>query len=158
LFPFAFAAVATAMAVASLINSRIVRVLGMRRLSHGALCVFTSLSGIWFIWSQSGEIPFPAFMVLIAAIMFTFGMIANNFNSLAMEPLGKVAGTASSVFGFLQTAGGAVLGATIGQFYNGSTTPIALGYFVLGFVSLLMVLFAENGKLFRVVNENPPSP
>ena len=35
-------------------------------------------------------------------------------NSLSMEPLGAVAGTAASVFGFIQTVGGALLGTMIG--------------------------------------------
>ena len=52
-------------------------------------------------------------------------------NSLSMEPLGAVAGTAASVFGFIQTVGGALLGTMIGLQFNGTTTPIALGYLVM---------------------------
>jgi DHA1 family bicyclomycin/chloramphenicol resistance-like MFS transporter len=155
LFPFAFAAMAGSMAISSLLNARIVRIFGMRRLSQGALCGFIFISAIWYFWSLAGVIPLPAFIAIIASVMVMFGMIANNFNSLAMEPLGKVAGTASSVFGFMQTFGGAVVGAFIGQYYDGTTTPIALGYLVLAIGSMIMVLIAEDGKLFRVVNEDP---
>jgi DHA1 family bicyclomycin/chloramphenicol resistance-like MFS transporter len=85
--------------------------------------------------------------------MFLFGLTGTNFNSLAMEPLGRVAGTAASVFGFMQTAGGAVLGTMIGQAYDGTILPIAAGYFILGAVSLIFVLIAENGTLFQAHNE-----
>lgn len=153
LFPAAFATVAGFMAMSSLLNARIVRVVGMRRLSHGALTGFILLSGVWMIWSFFGDIPLPGFLALVSTIMFMFGMIANNFNSMSMEPLGKVAGTASSVFGFLQTFGGAVLGAAIGLFYNGSTTTVAIGYFSLGLLALVLVLIAEDGKLFGVSEE-----
>ncbi len=81
--------------------------------------------------------------------MFLFGLTGTNFNSLAMEPLGKVAGTAASVFGFMQTAGGALLGTLIGQSYDGTVLPIALGYLIFGSISVVLVLIAENGTLFQ---------
>jgi len=157
-FPLAFAAVAVAMAISSLLNARIVRLLGVRRVSHSALCALIVISGVWVGWSHMGQIPLAGFLMLLGSAMFMFGMIANNFNSLAMEPLGNVAGTASSVFGFLQTFGGAVLGGLIGQTYDGTTNSIALGYFGLGSLALVMVLIAENGKLFGVSPEYQSRP
>jgi DHA1 family bicyclomycin/chloramphenicol resistance-like MFS transporter len=71
-------------------------------------------------------------------------------NSLSMEPLGAVAGTAASVFGFTQTVGGAVLGTLIGQQYNGTLVPNATGYVLMGMLVLACVLIAERGKLFGV--------
>ena len=79
-----------------------------------------------------------------------FGWAASNMNSLSMEPLGNVAGTAASVFGFIQTVGGALLGTYIGQHFNGTVTPIALGYLRDGLLALGCVLIAEKGKLFGV--------
>lgn len=148
-FPVAFAAVAIVMAIASLLNSRLVGKFGMRPLSHGALIGFIAISSFWFLLSLFGPLPLWLFMVTVSATMFLFGFMVNNFNSLAMEPLGRVAGTASSVFGFMQTVGGAVAGAIVGQFYNGSVTPIALGYLVLGAAAMILVLVAERGVLFR---------
>jgi DHA1 family bicyclomycin/chloramphenicol resistance-like MFS transporter len=82
--------------------------------------------------------------------MFMFGWAASNMNSLSMEPLGAVAGTAASVFGFVQTVGGALLGTYIGQQFDGTITPVALGYLVMGILALGCVLIAERGKLFGV--------
>jgi DHA1 family bicyclomycin/chloramphenicol resistance-like MFS transporter len=67
-----------------------------------------------------------------------------------MEPLGAVAGTAASVFGFMQTVGGATLGTIIGQQFNGTLVPTAAGYTLMGLMVLICVLVAENGKLFGV--------
>ena len=64
-----------------------------------------------------------------------------------------MAGTASSVFGFIQTVGGALLGTTTGQHFDGTITPIALGYLVLGILALGCVLIAEKGRLFGVSPE-----
>ena len=49
-----------------------------------------------------------------------WGSAITNFNALAMDPLGHVAGTASSVLGFMQTLGGGILGALIGAGFDGT--------------------------------------
>lgn len=154
LFPLAFAAVATTLALASFVNSRLVGRFGMRRISQTMLMVFTGFSLLWAILSvtMQGPVPFPLMMAIYMTIMFSFSLVTANFNALAMEPLGEVAGTASSVLGFAQTVIGAALGAVIGQSFDGTTTPVAMGYCVLGFVAVICVLIAERGKLFRVQN------
>jgi DHA1 family bicyclomycin/chloramphenicol resistance-like MFS transporter len=70
-----------------------------------------------------------------------------------MEPLGRVAGTAASVFGFIQTVGGALIGTYIGQHYDGTLVPNATGYATMGALVLICVLVAEKGKLFGVGKE-----
>ncbi len=149
-FPVAFAAMAGLMAVSSFTNSKVVRRLGMRRLSHGAMLVFTIFSGIWLVLAWIGFLPLWLFFSLLAIIMFCFGWSASNMNSLSMEPLGNVAGTAASVFGFIQTVGGAVIGSYTGQHFNGTTIPAAMGYLSMGILALVCILIAENGRLFGV--------
>lgn len=149
-FPVAFAAVAGLMSVSSFVNSRIVGRFGMRRVTHTALLSFALLAGIWLWLAMHDLLPFPAFMAVFALTMFSFGMVGSNTQALAMEPLGAVAGTASSVFGFMQTVGGASIGAWIGAHYNGTVVPTAAGYFILALVSIGCVLIAEKGKLFGV--------
>ncbi|MGN6489340.1 MAG: MFS transporter, partial [Devosia sp.] len=90
------------------------------------------------------------FFGLFMVIQFFFGWAASNMNSLSMEPLGNVAGTAASVFGFTQTVGGAMIGTYIGQQYNGTLVPNAIGYGSMGALVLICVLIAENGRLFGV--------
>lgn len=153
LFPVAFAAMAGMMAVSSFLNSRIVKRFGMRRLSHFALIVYISGSILLVAFSLAGFMPLWLFFSLLMIVQFVFGWAASNMNSLSMEPLGAVAGTAASVFGFIQTVGGALLGTMIGLQFNGTTTPIALGYLVMGSLALGCVLIAENGRLFGVGKE-----
>jgi MFS transporter, DHA1 family, multidrug resistance protein len=150
LFPVAFAGMAGFIAVGQFINSRIVRRFGMRRLAHTAILVYVGLSAILLILAILGPVPFPLFFGMLLIIQFMFGWAASNMNSLSMEPLGAVAGTAASVFGFVQTVGGAVLGTYIGQQFNGTLVPNAAGYTVMGLLALTCVLVAEKGKLFGV--------
>jgi DHA1 family bicyclomycin/chloramphenicol resistance-like MFS transporter len=121
----------------------------MRRLSHGALVGFLAVTTIWFVVSLFGQLPLFVFVPLFAAAMLQFGWIGSNFNSIAMEPLGHLAGTASSVQGFIQTFGGGILGAAIGQSFDGTTTPLAAGFCGVSIVALACVLIAEKGKLFH---------
>ncbi|MDP1730942.1 MAG: multidrug effflux MFS transporter [Devosia sp.] len=157
-FPVAFAAMAGLMAISSFLNSRIVRHFGMRRISHFAVLVFTGVSAIWLTLSVAGFMPLWLFFPLLAIIMFMFGWGAANMNSLSMEPLGAVAGTASSVFGFIQTVGGALLGSFIGQQFNGTVVPVAAGYLIMGVLALVCILVAENGRLFGVGKEYADRP
>ena len=85
---------------------------------------------------------------MIASIFACFGFIGTNFNALAMDPLGHVAGTASSVLGFLQTFVGGVLGATIGYMYDGTAVPLFAGYLMLALGAIACVAMAEGGSLF----------
>jgi DHA1 family bicyclomycin/chloramphenicol resistance-like MFS transporter len=154
LFPVYFAAVAGLMALSSFLNSRFVGKFGMRRLAHGALLGFLAVTGLAFALSLLGPLPLWLFVTLFALAMFQFSWIGSNFNALAMEPLGHVAGTASSVQGFMQTVGGGIVGAIIGQSFDGTVVPMAAGYFLLGLAALGMVLVAEKGRLFQP--HNPP--
>lgn len=151
-FPVVFAIVAGFMATASFLNSRLVGRMGMRRLSHGALIGFIAVSLLWLLAFLATPLPLWAFVAFFAAAMFQFGWIAANFNALAMEPLGHVAGTASSVLGFLQTAGGGLIGAIIGQFYDGTPVPLIAGFLIVSSSALVLVLIAERGVLFRTAS------
>ncbi|MEX0955814.1 MAG: multidrug effflux MFS transporter [Rhizobiaceae bacterium] len=152
-FPLYFALVAGMMAVMSFANSRLVGRFGMRRLAHGALLGFIAVNGVAFALAMAGPVPFWLFVSLFMLAMGQFALIGSNFNALAMEPLGHVAGTASSILGFTQTVGGAILGALIGQAFDGTIVPLTAGYFFFGAGALALVFVAERGKLFRPQNE-----
>ncbi len=72
-----------------------------------------------------------------------------NFNALALEPLGAIAGTASSFLGFYTTILGAFCGFLIGQAFDGTVLPVAFGYAGLGALALVVVAWTERGRLFR---------
>jgi MFS transporter, DHA1 family, multidrug resistance protein len=81
--------------------------------------------------------------------MFCFGLTMPNFGAMAMEPVGKIAGTASSLQGFISIVGGALAGSYIGQHFNGTTVPLLLGFSVLSALAIAVVLWTERGRLFQ---------
>ncbi|GAB4349329.1 MAG: multidrug effflux MFS transporter [Oricola sp.] len=147
-FPLAMAFGASFMAATSFLNARIVERIGMRRLSHGALIAHLAVAALASAWFHTHDVPLWLFMAVLLVIMPLFGLIGANFNSIAMEPLGKVAGTASSVLGFTQTVGGGLCGAAIGQAFDGTALPLIAGSALTSFITLVLVLIAEKGKLF----------
>jgi len=154
-FPVAFAAVALFMALSSFVNAKLVGRFGMRKLSHGSLIGFIAINFVWLVVQVLGPQPMPFFLFItfFSLAMFQFGWIGSNFNSLAMEPLGHVAGTASSVLGFMGTIGGSIIGAVIGQAFNGTALPMVTGFFVVSIIGLIFVLIGEKGRLFQAQNK-----
>lgn len=151
LFPILFGAIAITMAGASVTNGTLVERLGMRRLSHGALIAFVAVAIVQFFLAAlwDGPPPLALFAALLAVEMFCFGFIMPNFNALAMEPLRSIAGTGSSFIGFFTTGGAALLGSFVGQHFNDTVVPLAVGYLSLSAIALTVVLVTERGRLFQ---------
>jgi len=145
-FPLLFAAIALTTGMAAFLNSKLVRRVGMRRI------VVTGLTAIIFInlfhlgFNLAGYESLPMFMLLQGASVFTFGLLASNLNALAMEPMGHIAGTASSVIGFVSTIGGALIGLAIGLMFNGTVIPLVGAYVALALVALVIAYYTEHTK------------
>ncbi len=155
LFPVVFGAIAAAMALASLTNAHLVGRLGMRRVSHAALLGFLSACAVMAAFGFPQHPPLLALGAFLAVTFYCFGLIAPNFNALAMEPLGHVAGMGSSFTGFYSTASAALLGWIIGQSFDGSVRPMTIGFTVLSALALLTVLKIEGWVLFRAGSPAP---
>lgn len=153
IFPLAFASVAGTMAAANFFNSRIVLRFGARRVAQSALIGFILLSILQWVAAGVGE-PMILFIILIALNMSMIGFIGANFSSIAMEPFGHVAGSASSFQNSARTLVAAGVGAWIGQLYDGTTQPLAIGFASCGVIALALVAWGERGKLFT--RPNPP--
>ena len=148
LFGLVFAAMAGPMALASLYNSRLVVRLGARTVSHRAMLLYVLIAATHLAIALSGNETLVSFVVLQAAMMSCFSLAGANFAAIAMQEMGHLAGTASSVQAFLQTVGGTVIGAVIGQAFDGTTVPLYTGFTLCGIGALLAVAVAERGRMF----------
>jgi DHA1 family bicyclomycin/chloramphenicol resistance-like MFS transporter len=148
-FPIAFGSIAAAMSIGNIVNSRLVTRLGMRNIAHATLIWFTSIAALHALILALGVHSLPVFMTLLVLTMLPFGMIGGNFNALAMEPMGAVAGSASALFGALTALVGAVLGGFVAQSYDGTPLPFAVGLAVMGACGIAAVLWVERGRLFH---------
>ncbi len=149
LLAFIFATTSVTMAACNLLNSRIVMRLGTRMISHGALVVLIAVSLVHLCMIELGLETLTSFAILQGLTMGCFGLATSNFSAMAMENMGRIAGTASSVQGFVSVTIGAVFGALIGQAFNGTTVPLVAGFLIAGLAALLAVMITERGRLFR---------
>ncbi len=152
-FPLAFALVAGALGAATLLNARIVGRVGMRRLAHGAVLVFVLSNLVHLAVVSTGSESFAVFMPFMMISFFSLGLIGSNMSSLAMEPMGKIAGAAAAANGFAGTTLAGFLGGLIGRQYDGTTIPIIMGFAILGLGALLIILVTERGRLFEARSE-----
>ncbi|EZP73783.1 Bicyclomycin resistance protein [Sphingomonas paucimobilis] len=148
IFPFAFAAMAGSMGIGSLVNSRLVSRFGARRLSQGALLGLILTNIVHVIVILTGLETLVSFLILQSVTMLMVSFTASNFSSISMEPFSRGAGAASSFQSFLTTAVSSALGSLVGLSFDGSTLPLTVGMLSFGILSLLVILWAERGKLF----------
>lgn len=138
-----FASIAGPMALASYFNGRLVQGIGARRMSFYGLCGFVLLASLHLAVAGLVGEDLVLFVVLQALMMGSCGLIMGNLGSIAMQPMGHIAGTAASVQGLITTVGGALIGLAIGQMFDGTTTPMLTGFVVCGLLSLLAALWAN---------------
>jgi DHA1 family bicyclomycin/chloramphenicol resistance-like MFS transporter len=154
-FPFAFAAVALAIACSNFVNSRLVGKIGMRRMLHGGLIAMLLINGAHAAVALSGGETFLLFMAAMMASFFCLGFVGPNAGAIAMEPMGHIAGAAAAANGFLGSTFAGLVGGLIASRFEGTTAPIAVGFFAASLVALALVLFAERGRLFQVGGARP---
>lgn len=149
LFPYAFGGSAVGVAAAALFSAKLVRMLGMRPVAHGALAIFTVSGMILVLISLGGNPPFWVTFVLISFCMMAFGVLQGNIGAIALEPLGHIAGTASSLIGVVTLTIANIIAGIVGQAYDGTVVPLAAAFGLGGLLASVAVIWTEKGRVFR---------
>ncbi len=146
-FPFIFGGLASVIGGAMLLNARIVRRVGSLRLSSIVLGAYLVMAGmlVTLALATGGRPPLPAFLVGLSAMFGCHALLIPNMNSIALAPMAEVAGTASSLMGASQLGLGAVLAALLDRAYDGTVTPLSLGFLGYGLLAAALVLWARSG-------------
>ena len=143
-----FAAIAAPMSVASWTNSRIVHRFGLRRVGHSGVAAFALIAVAHALIATATHEGLVQFTILQALVMTSFAFTSSNLSSLAMEHMGRIAGTASSVQGVVTTIGGSILGFAIGQAFDGTVHPLLWGVAAAASGAFIAVALTEPRHLF----------
>ena len=147
-FAIWFGVFAVAIAIAMVFNARLVMRFGMRNLSKWALRGSIVLSGAFLAAALTMQGHPPLWM--LAAYLFTnffcCGILFGNYNAIALEPMGRIAGMAAAISGALTSLFAIVSGSWIGQMYDGTTIPLAAGFTGLGILALILTEWAERRR------------
>jgi DHA1 family bicyclomycin/chloramphenicol resistance-like MFS transporter len=146
LFPLVFGIISLSIGLASLLNARLVMRLGMRFLVRRSLNIIVGLSivALGTALLPDAQAPLWLFMAYLMVTFFCVGILFGNQNSLAMEPLGHLAGIGAAVVGSLSTLISMPLGTIIGQSYDGTVLPLVVGMLLLSGLCLLAVRWADS--------------
>lgn len=146
LFPLYFGITALSLGVAFFTNAQLVRFFGLKKVIVTALIAlaFLSITFITLELSIFNDVPLIMFMTYMMTSTFCMGMLFGNFNALAMEPMGHMAGMAAAVIGCVSLVISVMLGGIIGQLYDNNLLPIALGFLIASCASLIMMRIAED--------------
>jgi len=146
-FPFIFAALAISIGLATFLNGTLVLKYGMKKLVALALIVFFIVSILYIILFY--QKPNPDIIVLLIFFglqFFAIGFLFGNLRSLAMEPVGHIAGVAAAITGFISTLMAVPISAYIGSFVSTTALPLFVGFSVFGVLSGLILVYLKKNK------------
>lgn len=147
-----FAIAALTMATASLTASRVTERLGAVRITQIGLSIVITLATVMVIAAMTtdGRPPFWLWLLLVIGTSSGSTVATPAFSALAMQPMERLAGTASAVMGLSATGGGAVLAALIDRRIDDTITPMAVGMLGYACVAVAIAAWARRGSLAPV--------
>ena len=142
-FSLYFGFLALAIGMASFANSKLVMIFSMEKLCIIALTLISLLSLLFYFYASgyNGQPPLVALMSYLSLTFFCLGILFGNFNTLALHPLGHIAGVATSVISTLQTLLSVMVGYVVGQAYDGGVLPLVTGFLICGAITLLLMAY-----------------
>ena len=143
-FPNYFAILAICAGGLTFVNAKLVMTLGIRTVCKFALILKLTASSILLICLFTfPSLPFAIFMIW-ACIIFAVqgGVLFGNFNAMAMDPVGHLAGIAAAFVATLSTGLGVLIGTIIGQIYNGTLVPLVTSFIIAAAFSLILLSYS----------------
>ncbi|MFD1158852.1 multidrug effflux MFS transporter [Roseovarius aestuarii] len=154
-FPYWFGMTALIAGGVSLLNAALVLRYGMRQLVSVALTtqVALCLLALTLLHLElPPQIDFSVYVIWQASVFAMVALTLGNLTSLAMEPLGHIAGMAASVTSGLATVGSVLLAVPIGLWFNGSALPLVIGVLICATLGrVLMIVLNRIEKVLQRV-------
>jgi DHA1 family bicyclomycin/chloramphenicol resistance-like MFS transporter len=140
-FPYIFASLAISVGFATFLNSRYVIRFGMWRIAYGGTIGFCAISLLYVVLFWSGVNPSIEVLIAFFSLQFfAIGFLFGNLRSLAMQPLGHIAGIGAAINGFVSTVMAVPIANYIGGFVSDSVLPLFIGFSIFGILSLLVFM------------------
>ena len=153
LFGVIFGSMVVFMTIGSLLNARFVPVFGAGRIMRYAAIVpavaGSSALVMGLVEARHGTIGLWPFFACIAPQIATISLIGPNSTAMALQRYPHMAGTASSLMGVMQFGIGALFGALVGQFFDGTIAPMTTAMGIAGILCLLSNRLLVRGAEWR---------
>jgi DHA1 family bicyclomycin/chloramphenicol resistance-like MFS transporter len=86
----------------------------------------------------------PVSILFLSSQFFCLGFLWGNFRSIAMEPIGHIAGIGAAINGFASTVLAVPIADYIGSFIDQTMWPLFLGLAVCGLLALGIMIFVRS--------------
>lgn len=143
-FPLYFCGIALFSALSNVLNALLVEKLGMWFLSTCAIgfnLVFsTIILSTYYFELIPNSLYLTIFILWSCTLLFTMAMSVGNLMALAMEPVGHIAGLASSIIGSTSTLISIIIAILIGMLFDGTGIPLISGVTILAVISFALNL------------------
>lgn len=146
-FPYIFAGLAISIGLSTFLNGTLVMRFGMRKLSLMATIVFCLVALTYTLLFLNS--PNPSIYILVGFLsvqFFCLGFMWGNFRSIAMEPIGHIAGIGAAINGFISTVLSIPIATFIGEFVKNSVWPLFAGLAICGMCALALFLLVHRPK------------
>ena len=147
-FAFYFGLNAVIMALVILVVERL-----LRRYStipivmvQSVIIIVVALVYVVLSVNSDGVISWWPWFVLASALTALNSGSTPLMQTLSMEPMGKIAGTASSVTGAIVFVGGALLGSIIDRYITTTVTAFGMGFLVYGVLAFVAIWFGRPAR------------
>ena len=146
-----FGAFAVAIAFAMIFNGRMVMRHGMRMLAKWAVrgCILLAAVFLPVALAYAGHPPLWTLGLFLFCTFFCCGILFGNYNAMAMEPVGHIAGMAAAISGTLSTLVALSIGTWFGQQYDGTVMPLVYAFLSMSVAAMLVSEGVEWAKRRR---------
>ena len=147
LFPYIFASTAFSVGFATFTNSQLVIRFGAFNIAYYATIAYAAISILYVVLFYTGNNPSVHVLVTFFLMQFfAVGFLFGNLRSLAMEPLGHIAGIGAAINGFVSTVMAVPIANYIGSFVKTSVLPLFIGFSIFGILSLLVFVYLKRRR------------
>lgn len=143
-----FGLMAILAAGSNLVNASLVMRFGMKAMAKWGLICQGGLTVIVLILTVTNALPaswvFPVGFLWFTSVFYLAGFGIGNLSSIAMEPVGHMAGLAASIITSSATVISIAIATPIGQAFNGTIVPLLIGVSLLAGLAVLLVAMIED--------------
>tara|TARA_R110002049_G_scaffold210634_2_gene381705 strand:+ start:2310 stop:3518 length:1209 start_codon:yes stop_codon:yes gene_type:complete len=146
-FPYIFAGLAVSIGLATFLNGTLVLRFGMRKLLFIALSAFCVVGLLYVILFWNSPNPSLSILLVFLALQFScLGFIWGNLRSVAMEPIGHIAGIGAAINGFVSTLLSIPIATLIGGYVKVTVLPLFIGLTICGVLSLAIFMYIKRNS------------
>jgi DHA1 family bicyclomycin/chloramphenicol resistance-like MFS transporter len=147
-FPFYFASIAKIIGVSSFINAKLVDKICLQVIVTYALIWVWAWSAIFLLISYfNGSLDLVTFLVFTIPTFGTYGFLFSNVNTLALMPMGHIAGTAAAVIGTCSNILAIIIGACATYFFVGTPKALITVFFLGATLNIFILLILKQFKV-----------